>query len=54
MPRTIPENLPAKDFIDYVNMNFTNDAQRSRILLGELLKRIERLQKNMDSFFIKK
>ena len=41
---SIPHGIPAKDFIDYVNMLTGNESKRCRILLAELLLRIEQLQ----------
>ena len=44
---SIPHGIPAKDFIDYVNMLTGNESKRCRILLAELLLRIEKLQHPM-------
>lgn len=40
---TIPHGIPAKKFIDWVNMFTLNEPRRCRILLAELLLRVESL-----------
>lgn len=45
----IPHGIPAKDFIDWVNINIpqslveSGEAKRCRILLAEILLRLEKM-----------
>lgn len=41
--------MSAKDFIDYINKSFMSEDTRSRILLAEVLLRLERMEKKLDS-----
>lgn len=41
---TIPHGMKAQQFIDHVNFTTTNEAKRCRILLAEVLLRLEKLQ----------
>ena len=44
----IPHGLPAQQFIDHVNFMYQNDGKRCRILLAELLLRVESLQNGIN------
>lgn len=44
----IPHGLPAQQFIDHVNFWHQDEAQRCRILLAELLLRVESLQNGIN------
>ena len=40
----IPHGIKAQKFIDHVNMTTLDEAERCRILLAEVLLRLEKLQ----------
>jgi len=39
--------MPASNFIDYVNMYSTDETKRCRILLAEVLLRLENIEKKL-------
>lgn len=41
--------MSAKDFIDYINKTFIAEDKRVRILLAEVLLRLERMEQRLDS-----
>lgn len=43
----IPHGLSAQKFINHINFRFNDESTRCRILLAEVLLRLERLEKNM-------
>jgi hypothetical protein len=44
----VPHGIPAKTFIDQVNLMTMDEATRSRILLAEVLLRLEKIEKKLD------
>jgi len=41
----IPHGIPAQAFIDFVNLSTADEAKRCRILLAEVLLKLEKLTK---------
>jgi len=39
----IPHGIPAQAFIDFVNLSTADEAKRCRILLAEVLLKLEKL-----------
>jgi hypothetical protein len=44
----VPHGIPAKDFIDHINFMYSDEAERCRILLAEVLYRLEEINKKLD------
>lgn len=42
----VPHGMPAKEFIDWVNFYTNDEAKRCRIMLAQVLLRMEELSKS--------
>lgn len=46
--------MSVKEFIDYINKTFLSEDKRSRVLLAEVLYRLERMEQKIDSLETKR
>lgn len=42
--KQVPHGIDVDEFIDWVNWNFSDESKRSRVLLAEVLKRLDRME----------